>query len=95
MRQPAVPKHTSTSDDEGAIGRLKPAWSKDVSREISEHDDYILSVVGGLGGCVSFYRRSREADVERMISEVYSLQRLADAARLLPQLGACQASRWT
>ena len=37
--------------------------------------------------CVGFYRESREADIERMLSEVYSPpSRVTNAAVLLPKL---------
>ena len=52
MRQPAIPKRTP--EDEGAIGKLKAAWSKDVAREIAENDCEILNIVDNLGGCVNF-----------------------------------------
>ena len=68
------------------IEELKDVFSKDVGREIDEHDQAILNIVGIQGGCIQSYRKSREPAVRNMISELYFPPRITDAAALLHKL---------
>ena len=47
----------------------------------------ILSIISKLGGNTRKYRRERAAQMNRILSEVYSVPRVTRAAELLPHLG--------
>ena len=96
-RETPLPKRVENGKDE-VLDKYLAQWAKDIGREIAEHDGAICNLISDIGGCSSTYRRARNEELGRVLSvsevpnrivaEIYSPERVTDAARLLPQLQA-------
>jgi hypothetical protein len=83
-------KSTRQSEDNDAaeieLKELLEVVTRDVRKEIKEHDAEMMAVVRSLGGSAPQYRRERQKALKAAISEIYSPPRVAAAAKLLPEL---------
>ena len=77
------------------LKELMSVLTRDARWAIIAMNAEILSVVQGLGGSSTQYKRERQKGIRAWVSEIYSLPRVTAATKLLPELRSSQAFRWT